>query len=55
MKKKLSDIGGFILFILIFLVLLPFLMISGAIARPIRYFKYVSANVKNKKAKEYWY
>jgi hypothetical protein len=55
MKEKLENVLGFILFILIFMILLPFFMISGAIVRPIRYLKYVSANVKNKKAKEYWY
>ena len=55
MKNKLIDIFGYIAFLLLFILLIPILVISGAILRPIRYYKYVSANVHDKKAKEYWY
>lgn len=55
MKNKLLDIFGYIAFLLLFILLIPVLALSGAILRPIRYYKYVSANVHDKKAKEYYY
>lgn len=55
MKVKLENIFGFILFILIFLGLLPLLMIYGAFITPLRYFLYVVAKVHDKKAKEYYF
>ncbi len=55
MKTKILDILGYIAFLLLFILLIPILAISGAILRPIRYYQYVSANVNNRKAKEYWY
>jgi len=55
MKQKLLDIFDFIVFIVFFIMLLPFLIITGAIARPVRFVKYVSAKVNNKKVKEYFF
>lgn len=55
MKQKLLDILGFILFIGFFIVILPLLIITGAIARPVRFVKHVSAKVNNKEVKEYYY
>lgn len=54
MKKIDWDyIFGFCLFIGLFIVLLPLLMISGAILRPVRYFKHVVAKVQDKEPKKY--
>ena len=55
MKQKLLDILGFILFIGFFIVILPLLIITGAIARPIRFVKFVSSKVNNKEVKEYYF
>ena len=55
MKQKLLDILGFSLFIGFFIVILPILIVTGAVARPIRFVKYVSAKVNNKEVKEYYY
>jgi len=55
MLKKIDwdYIFGFCLFIGLFIVLLPIMMISGAILRPVRYFKYVVAKVQDKEPKKY--
>ena len=54
MKKIDWDyICGFCLFIGLFIVVLPLLMLSGAILRPVRYFKYVVAKVHDKEPKKY--
>lgn len=55
MKKKLSDIGGFIVFVLFTLAILPILMIYGAIITPFRYINYVKNKVKDLPVKEYYY
>lgn len=55
MKQKLLDIIGFSLFVGFFIVILPILMVSGAVARPIRFVKHVSSKVNNKEIKEYYY
>lgn len=55
MMKKIDwdYIFGFCLFIGLFIVLLPLLMISGAILRPVRYFKHVTAKVHDKEPNKY--
>lgn len=55
MKQKLIDLLGYLLFLLLFIIALPILMITGALVRPIRFYKSISANVHNKKRKEYYY
>lgn len=55
MKLKIVDTLGFLLFLLLFILFLPVMMIIGAINTPIRYFKYVSCKVHNKKPKSYWW
>ena len=55
MKQKLSDLLGYLLFLGLFILLIPVLMVSGAIQKPIRYYKYVSSQVHNKKHGGYNY
>lgn len=55
MKQKLKDLFDYLLFVLFFILILPILILSGAIARPIRYYQYTINTVKNKKVKEYYY
>ena len=55
MKVKIANFVGFSLFLGIFFVLLIPLIITGAIARPIRYFRHVVDKVHDKKVKEYYY
>ena len=55
MKNKLLDILGFILFLLMFILMLPILIISGAILRPIRYFNYIKAQVNEREPNKFWY
>ena len=55
MKKLVENFVGFSLFLGIFFVLLIPLIITGAIARPIRYFRHVVDKVHDKKVKEYYY
>lgn len=55
MKNKLLDVLGFILFILFYMIMLPVLIISGAIVRPIRYFNYIKSKVNDKDPYKYWY
>lgn len=55
MKNKILSIIDFMLFIGFFLLMLPLLMIQGAILTPIRYFKYVSAKVQDQEAKRYYF
>lgn len=55
MKQKLIDLGGFMLFLLMFIIALPFFIIYGAIKTPIRYFRYVSAKVHDKKPNKYYF
>lgn len=55
MKTKLLDVLGFILFLLMFIFMLPILIISGAILRPVRYFNYIKAKVNDKEHNKFWY
>ena len=55
MKNKLLDILGFILFILFFILISPVLIVSGAILRPIRYFRYIKDKVDEKEPSKFWY
>ena len=55
MKNKLLDILGFILFILFFIWMSPALIISGAILRPIRYFRYIKDKVDEREPSKFWY
>jgi inner membrane protein involved in colicin E2 resistance len=55
MKKLVENFVGFSLFIGLFLILLIPLMLTGAIIRPVRYFRHVVDKVHNKKVKEYYY
>jgi len=53
--NKLVAIFDYLLFLLLFIFVLPILMITGAILRPIRYYKNISDKVHNKKVKVYYY
>ena len=55
MKAKIANFLGFSLFLGIFFVLLIPLMLTGAIIRPVRYFRHVVDKVHNKKVKEYYF
>ena len=55
MKSKLLDILGFILFLLFYILMLPVLIISGAILRPIRYFNYIRYQVNEREPNKFWY
>lgn len=55
MKTKLLDLLGFILFILFFILISPVLIVSGAILRPFRYFKYIKSKVDEREPDKYWY
>lgn len=55
MKTKLLDLLGFILFLLFFTIMLPILIITGAILRPLRYFKYIKSKVNDEEPSKFWY
>lgn len=55
MKSKLLDLLGFVLFILFFILISPVLIVSGAILRPFRYFKYIKTKVSDHEPDKYWY
>lgn len=55
MKQKLIDFCGFMLFILMFIIALPVICAYGAIKTPIRYFRYVSAKVHDRKPNKYYF
>ena len=55
MKNKIIDLLGYLLFLLMFVAMIPLLMVSGAIQKPIRYYKYVSSKVHNTKHRGYNY
>ncbi len=54
-KTKIIGIIDYTLFLLFFIVMIIPLMISGLFLRPIRYYKYISNKVKNKKLDSYYY
>lgn len=53
MKQKLSDKLGYIMFIVILIVLSPFLFVSGGMVRVKRYYLFVSNSVNDKPIKTY--
>lgn len=55
MKNKLLDFVGYCLFILWFIILIPFLMIVGMIKTPIRYYKHINDKVLDRKPMKYWW
>ena len=55
MKSKIKDFLGYVLFLLIFIIMIPLLFIRGGIVGCIRYYQYISAKVYNKKPKSYYY
>lgn len=55
MKAKLLDVLDFILFLLMFIFMLPVLIVSGAILRPLRYFRYIKSKVDEKEPSKFWY
>ena len=52
---KLSDIFGYILFILFLIIGSPYLFISGGIVRIIRFYGYVKNKVHDKIPNKYYY
>ncbi|MEM0172982.1 MAG: hypothetical protein QXI16_00580 [Sulfolobaceae archaeon] len=54
-NKILQDLLDYSIFIMFFVIILIPLMISGAIAVPIRFFKYTINKANNKECKTYWY
>lgn len=55
MKGKLLDLIGYVSFILMIIIISPYLFISGGLQRIIRFYQYVSANVHEKRPKKYYY
>ena len=55
MKQKIIDIIGYILFILFFIIASPLLFLRGGIVGIVRYYKYVSDKVHNKKPNKYYW
>lgn len=53
LKEKFTDVIGFIGFVLIVILISPFLFITGGIVRIIRYIRFVSDKVNDRKPKKY--
>lgn len=54
-NERSLNILGYLLFLSLFILSLPILILIGAIKCPIRFYKYVSCKVNNKKPDTYWW
>lgn len=54
-NQKQIDFINFLLYVLLFGLSLPAVIVYGAVMAPIRYFRYVSAEVHNKEPEKYYF